>query len=97
MGQHGTAETASKMVDILGQWCNQYSDMLVPACLMNTWYNLKFNFNLASIGLFLKQGFTMSREITQGIILQKDNMVIEFDIKIETPCGVLRCGYFKHG
>ncbi len=95
LGQHGTAATASKLVDIGGHWCDQYGDELVQACLTNVWYNPKLNFNLASIGLFKKCGFTMTGDITWGIILQKGSTVIKFDIKIETPGGVIWCGYFK--
>ncbi len=97
LGQHGAAATASKLVDIHGQWCDQYGDELVPACLTKVRYNPKSNFNLASIGLFMQRGFTMTGDDTRGIILQKGSTVIKFDIKIETPGGVIWCGYFKRG
>ncbi len=95
LGQHDYAATTSKLVDICGQWCDQYGDELVPACLTDVRYNPKSNFNLASIGLFMQRGFTMTGDNTQGIILQKGSTMIKFDIKIETPGGVIWCGYFK--
>ncbi len=43
LGQHGTAATASKLVDICGQWRDHYRDELVPAYLTNVHYNPKSN------------------------------------------------------
>ncbi len=40
----------------------------------------------------MQWGFTMSGHNIQGIILQKDSVVIKFDIKIETTGGVIWCG-----
>ncbi len=97
LGQHGTVAMASKLVNICGHWCDQYGDELVPACSTNVPYNPKSNFNLAGIGLFLQCGFTMIGDDTWGIILQKGSIVIKFDNKIETPGGVIWCGYYKHG
>ncbi len=66
--KHGTAATASKLVVICGQWCDQYGDELVPACLTNVQYNPKSNFNLSSKGLFMQWCVRISGDDTCCII-----------------------------
>ncbi len=39
----------------------------------------------------------MTGDDARGIVLQKGSTMIKFDIKIETPGGVIWCGYFKRG
>ncbi len=39
----------------------------------------------------------MSGNDTHATILQKAIVTIAFEVKIETPGGVIQCGYFKQG
>lgn len=67
LGLHGTAATATKLIDIWHCWCNHE---LLPAYLTNVRYNEKSSFNLASIGL------NKMRDDAEGVILSKGKEIL---------------------
>ena len=89
VGIHG-AMNASSIVDITRAWCNQFGEEQLKAILKNAQYNPRLNFNLFSIGEAIKEGWSLSAD--QGdLVLINDSAKLVLDIMITTKNGVIFC------
>ena len=81
IGAHGEAMTASRIMDIARTWCIQFGKKQSQATLKDVQYNLNFNFNMFNIGKAIKEGWKLSGD-QEDLVLIKDRVKLVFDIKI---------------
>jgi hypothetical protein len=53
------------------------------------------HYNLITITKLMKEGHKVTMDKKDGITVQKGGGLIKFDIRVETPKGVLWCAYIK--
>jgi hypothetical protein len=53
------------------------------------------HYNLMSITKLMEEGHKMTANSKEGITLEQNGRVIKFDMRVETPKGVLWCAYIK--
>ncbi len=82
-------------VDLPGMYCDKSGEDQFAVKLRNVDVIPESLYNLISIMKLMEEGHKVSGNKKDGITLQKGSGVIEFDIKVETPKGVLWCAYIK--
>ena len=82
-------------VDIPGVYCNKTGEeqFAVKLCCVDV--IPESHYNLMSITRLMEEGHKMTANSKDGITLEKNGRVIKFDMRIETPKGVLWCAYIK--
>jgi hypothetical protein len=76
-------------------YCDKSGEDQFAVKLQNVDVIPESHYNLISIMKLMKEGHKTSGSKKDGITLQKGSQVIKFDIKVETPKGVLWCTYIK--
>lgn len=90
MGNGSSADSAM-IGDIVGTIYDKNGDEVTPVILTEATYSKDAKFNLfSSITFMLKKGWKMSANSNE-IVLMKEKMALEFDVKVPTPNGVLYC------
>ena len=82
-------------VDILGFYCNKTSKEQFVVKLHCVDVIPESHYNLMSITKLMEEGHRMTVHRRDGITLEKNGRVIKFDMRVETPKGVLWCAYIK--
>jgi hypothetical protein len=80
-------------VDLLGMYCDKSGEDQFAVKLRNVDVIPESHYNLISITKLMEEGHKISGNKKDDITLQKRSQVIKFDIKVETPRGVLWCAY----
>ena len=82
-GLVGEATESKVQLDLPGSFCDKYRDLVLRGNIMGVSYNPKSNFNLFSITKMLMRDRKLSGDKSK-IKINKDNIVITFDIVIPT-------------
>ena len=91
----GQAVKPTMEVDLPGMYCDKIGDDQCAAKLQNANVIPESHYNLISITKLMEEGHKITGNKKDSITLQKGSQVIKFDIKVETPKGVLWCAYIK--
>jgi hypothetical protein len=94
-GIYGQAIKPSMEVDLPGMYCDKSGEDQFAVKLINVDVIPESHYNLISITKLMEEGHKISGNKKDGITDQKGSRVIKFDIKVETPKGVLWCAYIK--
>ena len=78
-------------VDIPGTYCDKNGDEQFPFKLRNVDVIPESHYNLISITRLIEEGHKLSGNKKTGLTLKKNGHLIVFDIRVETPKGVLWC------
>lgn len=99
LGHAGEAVEAKCVVDLPGQFVSKDGALGVKAVLTNVAINEKYNFNLLSLTrLLFREGWTIARGDSTGIIIEKDGSRIAFDIVMQTSRGaIFACRFIRSG
>jgi hypothetical protein len=82
-------------VDLPGMYCDKSGEDQFAVKLRNVDVIPESHYNLISITKLMEEDHKVSGNKNDSITLQKGSRVIKFDIKVETPKGVLWCAYIK--
>ncbi len=91
---NGSVEQASILGDIKGDMCDKHGNILQAGKLNEVTHCATGKFNLFSVTKLMKHGWTLGGD-HNSIWLTKGDQRIVFDIKVDTPKGVIYCMYFK--
>jgi len=86
---NGTSERTTMFGSQQVMICNKEN-----AVLKDVAYSPQMKFNLCSLSKLMKEGWWMEGD-KNGIKMNKDGKVLEFDIKISTTTGLVFCMYLK--
>ncbi len=90
-GIYGQAVKPAIEVDIPGVYCNKTSKEQFTVKLRCVDVIPESHYNLMSITKLIEEGHKMIANSKDGIKLEKNGRVIKFDMRVETPKGVLWC------
>ena len=91
---NGTSASVNKIGDLLGTACNKDGDEIQKLKLHEVTHSKGAKFNLFSISAMIKKGWNLVGD-KDKLELKKNGKRIVFDIKINTPKGVLFCIHIK--
>ena len=91
---NGTAARAQTVGAVLGTICNKNGKELNKLTLSEVTYASNSKFNLFSISAMIKKGWKLNGD-NKKLELTKDKQKLVFDIKINTPKGILFCMHVK--
>lgn len=95
-GQMGTATNTSIVMDSCVKLCDIQGHCYGKAVLKDVQVGSKFNYNMFSINLMLKDGFTVSGNSDMlALVHNSDKQTMIFDIKITTDSNFLLAGYMQ--
>jgi hypothetical protein len=94
-GIYGQAVNLDAEVDIPGIYCEKNGDEQFTVKLQSVNIIPESHYNLISITRLMEEGHSVKANKKDGIAVQKGGQVIKFDIRVETPKGVLWCAYIK--
>ena len=92
---NGTSASANAIGDLLGTACDKDGNKLQKIKLQEVTYAKNAKFNLFSVSAMIKKGWKLEGDKNE-LKLMKDGRKVVFDIKINTPKGVLFCMNIKH-
>ena len=76
-------------------YCNKSGEDQFAVKLRNVDVVPKSHYNLISITKLMEEGHKVTGNKKDGITVEKGTRVIKFDIRVETPKGLLWCAYIK--
>jgi hypothetical protein len=94
-GIYGQAGKPAMEVDILGVYCDKTGAEQFAVKLRCVDVIPESHYNLMSITRLIEEGHKMTANSKDGITLEKNGHVLKFDMRIETPKGVLWCAHIK--
>jgi hypothetical protein len=89
----GQAIKPSMEVDLPGMYCDKNGDNQFAVKLRDVDVILESHYNLISLTKLMEEGHKVIRTKKDGLSVKKGGRVIKFDIRVETPKGVLWCAY----
>jgi len=75
--------------------CDKFGVQLNDATLQDVVCSKTARFNMFSITKCVKNGWKLQGDSENGLILSKDELEVQFNIKISTKSGVLYCALLK--
>jgi hypothetical protein len=93
--RYGQAIKSVMEVNILVTYCNKHGNEQFPVKLRNVDVIPASHYNLISITRLIEEGHKLSGNKNKGITLKKNGCVIAFDVRVETPKGLLWCVHIK--
>jgi hypothetical protein len=94
-GIFGQAIKPSMEVDLPGMYCDKSGDDKFAVKLQDVDVIPESHNNLISITKLMEEGYKVVGTKKDGLSVKKRGLVIKFDIRIETPKGVLWCVYIR--
>jgi hypothetical protein len=88
-GVYGQAVKPNAEVDIPGIYCDKNGDEQFAVKLQSINTIPESHYNLISITQLMEEGHSAKANKKDKITVQKGGQVIKFDIRVETPKGVL--------
>jgi len=94
-GISGQAIKPSMEVDLPMMYCNKSSDDQFAVKLRDVDAIPKSHYNLISLTKLMEEGCRVVGTKKDGQSVKKRGLIIKFDIRVETPMGVLWCAYIQ--
>ena len=94
-GISGQAIKPSMEVDFPGMYCDKAGDDQFAVKLRDVDVIPESHYNLISLTKLMEEGYMVIGTKKDGLSVEKKGLVIKFDIRIETPKGVLWCAYIR--
>ncbi len=94
-GIYGQAVKPDAEVDIPGIYCDKNGDEQFAVKLRSVDVIPESHYNLISITQLMEEDHSVKANKKDRITVQKHGRVTKFDIRVETPKGVLWCAYIK--
>ena len=94
-GISGQAIKPSMEVDLPGMYCDKAGDDQFAVKLRDVDVIPESHYNLISLTKLMEEGYMVIGTKKDGLSVEKKGLVIKFDIRIETPKGVLWCVYIR--
>jgi len=94
-GISGKAIKPSMEVDLPGMYCDKNGDDQFAVKLRDVDVIPESHYNLISVTKLMEEGHKVSGNKKDGLSVEKGGRVIKFDIRVETPKGVLWCAYIQ--
>jgi len=94
-GISGKAIKPSMEVDLPGMYCDKNGDDQFAVKLRNVDVIPESHYNLISVTKLMEEGHKVTGNKKDGLSVKKGRRVIKFDIRVETPKGVLWCAYIR--
>jgi len=94
-GIYGQAITPDSEVDLPGIYCDKDGDEQFTVKLRNVDVTPESHYNLISLTRLMEERHMIKESKKNGITACKGNHEIKFNIRVETPKGVLWCAYIK--
>ena len=82
-------------VDLPGMYCDKNGDNQFAVKLRDVYVFLESHYNLISLTKLMRGGHKVIGNKKDGLSVKKGGCVIKFDIRVETPKGVLWCAYIR--
>ena len=82
-------------VDLPGMYCDKSGDDQFSVKLRDVDVIPESHYNLISLTKLMEEGYKEVGTKKDGLSVEKRGLVIMFDIRVETPKGVLRCAYIR--
>jgi hypothetical protein len=82
-------------VDLPGMYCDKNGDNQFVVKLRDVDVIPKSHYNLISLTKLIEEGHKVTGNKKDGLSVEKGRRVIKFDIRVETPKGVLWCAYIQ--
>jgi len=92
-GIYGQAIKLSMEVDLPGMYCDKNGDNQFSVKLQDVDVIPENHYNLISLTKLMEEGHKVIGNKKDGLSVEKGGRVIKFDIRIETPKGVLWCAF----
>ncbi len=92
-GIYGQAIKPSMEVDLPGMYCDKNGDDQCAVKLRDVDVIPESHYNLISLTKLMEEGHKVTGNKKDGLSVKKGRWVIKFDIRVETPKGVLWCAY----
>jgi hypothetical protein len=94
-GIYGQAIKPSMEVDLPGMYCDKNGDDQFAVKLRDVDVIPKSHYNLINLTKLMEEGHKVTGNKKDGLSVKKGRQVIKFDIRVETPKGVLWCAYIQ--
>jgi len=92
-GVSGQAIKPSMEVDLPGMYCDKSGDGQFAVKLQDVDVIPESHYNLISLTKLMEVGYKVIGTKKDGLSVEKRRLIIKFDIRVETPKGVLWCAY----
>jgi hypothetical protein len=92
-GISGQAIKPSMEVDLPGMYCDKNSNDQFAVKLQDVDVIPKSHYNLISLTKLMEEGHKVFGNKKDGLSVKKGGQFIKFDIRVETPKGVMWCAY----
>ena len=87
---NGNGIEATKVGDVIGTLCKGDGTEIGSMCIQGATYSPNAKFNLLSLPCMMKKGWSLEGN-NKGLKLLKDSQVVNFDVIVNTPKGMLFC------
>ncbi len=94
-GISGQAIKPSMEFDLPGMYCDKNGNDQFAVKLRDVDIIHESHYNLISVTKLMEEGHKVSGNKKDGLSVERGGWVIEFDIRVETPKGVLWCAYIR--
>jgi hypothetical protein len=94
-GISGKAIKPSMEVDLPGMYCDKNGDDQFAVKLRDVDVIPESHYNLISVTKLMEEGHKVTGNKKDGLSVEKGGRIIKFDIRVETPKGVLWCAYIQ--
>ena len=94
-GISGQAIKPSMEVDLPGMYCDKSGDGRFAVKLRDVDVIPESHYNLISLTKLMEEGYKVVGTKKDGLSVEKRGLIIKFDIRVETPKGVLWCAYIR--
>ena len=92
---NGHVESGGLVGNISGHVCDKHGSMLFEATISDVVHVPTNVFNLFSLTKMMEMDWELHGSKRRGLLIEKKNMAIKFDIKIPTPKGAIYAMYFN--
>jgi hypothetical protein len=94
-GIYGQSIKPSMEVDLPDMYCDKNGNDQFAVKLRDVDIIPKSHYNLISLTKLMEEGHKVTGNKKDGLSVEKGRRVIKFDIRVETPKGVLWCAYIQ--
>jgi hypothetical protein len=94
-GIYGQAIKPSMEVDLPGMYCDKKGNNQFAVKLQDVDVIPESHYNRISLTKLTDEGHKVIGNTKDGLSVKKGGWVIKFDIRVETPKGVLLCAYIR--